>query len=194
VAASGHVDRRSKQHPFTRRTWLFHNRLWLQWCFIVVPSSGALAFSHLFHNGNWSSISDHLALCLVLYLHACCLSIHLCHLCRRGTLVPRRALAPPLLSSSSLVLVLRALHLAPLVSFRCAPSASRDQWGIWGARHLCTVAQRDRNHTNRTDISSPSCCVSAHNAAQADRNRDHSVDMRVASLRGRYADTDNHLR
>jgi hypothetical protein len=147
----------------------------------------------MFNDNGQSSISDHPALCLVLCLHACCPAIHLCHLCRRGSLVPRRALAPPLLSSSFLVLALRALHQAPLVSFQSVPSASRDQWGTLGARHLCTVDLQDRSHISRMDISSPSCCASASSEVRADRSRDRSVDMRVASLRGRCASTDSHL-
>lgn len=150
--------------------------------------------SRMFNDEDQSSISGHLALCLVLGLHAVCLANHLYHLCRHEILVPRRALAPPLLSSSFLVPALRALHQAPLVSFQCAPSASRDRWGILGARHPCTEVLRDRIRISRTGISSPSCCALANSGARADRNHGRSVGMRVVSLRGRYAGTDSHPR
>ena len=148
----------------------------------------------MLNENDQGSISGHLAPCLVLGLHAVCLASHLYHLCHHGILVHRRALAPPLLSSSVLVLARRALHQAPLVSSQSVPSASRDQWEILGVRRLCTVGLQDRNHTSRTNISSPSCCASANSGARADRSHGRSVDTRVVSLRGRYAGTDSHLR
>lgn len=69
-------------------------------------------------------INDRRALCLFHDLHAVCLSTHLSHPFHPGNHVLRRALAPPLPSSSSLALALHVLPPALRDSFRCVPPAS----------------------------------------------------------------------